>query len=798
MLNKDSQSSNSRDAVASENHPVDLNQGFYLGDWLAEPLKGTIARDKDTIHLEPKVMDVLICLAGAPSDVVLREDLFDQVWGNVVVSEEVLTRCISELRSALGDTSNPRCYIQTLPKRGYRLLKPVQAVIQAPLQPQNPHADDDQAAQLHWFVPVAIALGLALLIPVGMALRTSEPITAVPAAADDNALSLNQTPNEAAQPGEIIQTIAVLPFVNLSGGEDSDYFANGLTADIRNTLMRLSSNELRVVARTSSEVFRGQALDIRRIGRQLDAGLIVEGTVRINNDRVRVTAQLTNAVDGFPIWAERFEHDLEDGLLIQSDIAERIAEQLVPSTPTDRTETTRQANLKAYDYYLLGRHHWNRRTPEALNLADNYFRQALELDPDYALALSGLADSLILKEEYGGDNPIDAVDLAQQLTQRALDLAPELAEAHASVGAIASHKGDSVTAEQAYRKAVGLKPSYSMGRMWLGNLLLRKNAVNEAFEHFSSALKVDPLNPIVQQNHLRALSLMGRYDEASKRVDSYLTESRPDNLLKTWMYTMLHAGKYDELLGFAVRHTFSDEYADYGSQIVMEALIYLQRFDEAKKLYEQLAQTLSGAKRSWYLATLGTALRDHEKLLLAAELMASDSTRENPYYECQNTFVNYWRGLAAHIQGDFAAAAILTGNALNQDTASCMGEPVNKAEILAYQIDSLNRSGNGDQALALAREAIDELQFIIQQGRRGLDIEFAEFAINVAAQKMDRAHTQLDTMQDNNWQYYAKLAHMPLFDGHYDQLHKDLGRNAQQFAMMQSACKDIGMTKFGL
>lgn len=800
-----------------------LNAGFYLGDWVVEPLKGTIDRGGTTKRVEPKVMDVLVCLASEPGEVCRREELLECVWGDVVVSEEVLTRCISELRSALGDTGKTRNYIQTLPKRGYRLLKPVHLLAS---QAENKPAGDDQQASVpqipaddlsghfanssrtnagyknayRWFWPAILLLATAggwLLFsanqPNEIGAEQIKNTADAPWVAPDVAAPPNTPPSVKG-----VNTVAVLPFVNLSGDAETDYFANGITADIRNTLVRLASENLRVVARTSSEVFRGQAIDIRSIGAQLGANLIVEGTVRISDQRVRVTAQLTKTVDGFPVWAERFEHDLSDGLLIQSAIADEIVQQLLPSDDELQSSHQHETNLKAYDYYLLGRHHWNRRTPEALDLADNYFRSALEQDSDYALALSGLADTLILREEYGGSNPDDAVARAKSLVNRALALQPDLGEAHASQGMIASHLGDKAQAEASYRKAVELKPSYSMGRMWLGNLLLRNNNANEAFEHFSEALQFDPLNPIVQQNHLRALSLMGRYEEAAKLARAYFTDTPSDHFLKTWMYAMLDAGRYDELLSFAVRHTFSEDYADYGTELVIEALIMLQRFDEAKKLYEQLSERLGDAKKGFFLATLGTALRDTDKLHRAATLMEGDDSKLNPYANCKDNYVYFWRAIAAHIERDFQTAAQLSELALSENQAECLSHPVRRAEIESYYVDSLNRSGQTDKAMQAASQAQLFLGYAADRGRNGLDVAFSRMSLQIAAGEMAAAQQEMTNMQNQGWQYYAKLAHMPLFDDYRDQLHDTMGHNARQFAMMQNDCKGIGMTKFGL
>ncbi|MEM8499129.1 MAG: winged helix-turn-helix domain-containing protein [Pseudomonadota bacterium] len=800
-----------------------LNAGFYLGNWAVEPLKGTIARSGTTKRVEPKVMDVLVCLASDPGEVCRREELLECVWGDVVVSEEVLTRCISELRSALGDTGKTRNYIQTLPKRGYRLLKPVRFPASHSdnnRTPQDPQVSVSQMlADEHSSYSASSStmstgsrnrfgwLGMATLFlaAVGMWLFVTgnQPNSLKDVQGENTPVSALAASDLAAAQNEQISvsgvnTVAVLPFVNLSGGAETDYFANGITADIRNTLVRLASEKLRVVARTSSEVFRGQAIDIRSIGSQLGANLIVEGTVRISDQRVRVTAQLTKAGDGFPVWAERFEHDLSDGLLIQSAIADEIVQQLLPSDDELQSSHKHEANLKAYDYYLLGRHHWNRRTPEALDLADNYFRSALEQDSDYVLALSGLADTLILREEYGGSNPEDAVARAKALVNRALKLQPDLGEAHASQGMIANHLGDKAQAEASYRKAVELKPNYSMGRMWLGNLLLRNNNTNEAFEHFSEALQFDPLNPIVQQNHLRALSLMGRYEEAAKLARAYFTDTPSDRFLKTWMYAMLDAGRYDELLSFAVRHTFTEDYADYGTELVIKALIMLQRFDEAKKLYEQLSERLGDAKKGFFLAALGTALRDSNKLRRAAMLMEGDDSRLNPYSKCNDNYVYFWRAIAAHIERDFQTAAQLSELALTENLAECLNHPVRRAEIESYYVDSLKRSGQTSKAIEAATRAQQFLSHAVDRGRNGLDIAFSRMSLQIAAGEITAAQQEMNNMQNQDWQYYAKLANMPLFDDYREQLHDTMGHNAQQFAMMQNDCKGIGMTKFGI
>ncbi len=779
-----------------------LAAGFYLGDYLVEPLKGVIGNADGSQRLEPKVMDVLQCLAANAGQVVRREDLLEQVWGDVVVSEEVLTRCISELRSVLGDTGKPRSYIQTLPKRGYRLLTPVRSLENASpeaLSSTSASIPDTAGQAKRWLIPGLVA---AVVLLTTLVLANKPALLDVPG----SATPITPVASSAGQgDGQDLsnsgrRTVAVLPFVNLTDDTESGYFANGLTADIRNTLVRASNDSLKVVARTSSEAFRGQAIDIRTIGAQLSANIIVEGTVRIVGERVRVTAQLTSADDGFPVWADRFEYSLEDSLVLQSEIADRIVEQLLPEQLAAEHVGQRQANLKAYDYYLLGRHRWNMRTPEALEQADAYFRQALELDPNNALALSGLSDALILKEAYGGSNPDNAIQRAQTLVDRALELQPDLAEAHASQGAINRHINDNVSAEAAYRRAIALRPSYSMGRMWLGNVLLEQNRVTEAFEHFQAALDVDPLNQIVRQNHIRALGLMGRYQEVDDLAQRYLQETYSDHFLKMWMFTMLNAGRYDDVLNFAVRNNFSENYAVYSTEIVLSALIALQRYSDAKALYEQIRADLSARERAWLLAMLGEALRDPDQLREASLLLAG-SGRDQPAdskQPCDGGYINFWRAVAAHIEEDYSLAESLLSQALQFSQEACMGKPVVRAEMQAYFAHALRAQGADQQAAQITEAALDNLADIINQGRAGRDITISQLSLAIVAgdeAQIARLLRQLNTL---GWQYYAELAKKPLFDSYLPSMRPQLANNASQFAQLQQRSRNINMAKFGI
>ncbi len=857
------------DKKNSHSDPGDaLWRGFRLAEWAIEPLTSTIKRNGYTLHVEPKVMDVLLCLARNGGEVVTRDQLLRQVWVNLVVTDEVLTRCISELRAALGDTSRERLYIRTVPKRGYSLIMPVTALKEAPdIATEPPASETASSAALHepqpktrpepqlaaqperaapakhaqtetstarWlareiinllksvgqgltrFGVVALAMMFCFIFLLAVVAILANREVTVAGDSDDGAtapdkmgarlaLIFDEKPEAVATAdagtatGSEPLTVAVLPFINLSGDPDSDYFSNGLAEDIRNKLISTPDLGIRVVARTSSEVFRNRAIDIREIGQQLNTQTLVEGTVRISGERVRVTVQVTDADDGFPMWAESFEYTMDDILRIQTEIAEQVVKQLAPTlTPDLIAGQPEQISVKAYDYYTLGRHHWNRGTAESLQKAIGYFRQALRLDDKFALAYSGLADAVILTADYADADRASTAAQATELAEKALALNPELAEAHASQGLIYRVTGDIDAAKKEYLRAVDLNPNYSMARMWLGNVLMDLNDVNAAFKHYQVAVQVDPLHPTVQKNYLRVLFSMGRDEEANKLARQYYAQSKAEVLLKARLYMLLAAGHYDQVLKFAVRHNFSEEYAIYATQAVVEALIYLQRYAEAEALIEQNRKQFSGSQLAWFRAQQAIAVRDADKLLMAAERMEANEADHDHYQGCRSNFVNHWRGLAAGMKQDHARANGFFKASLAQNTDDCMRDLIRRSTFYAYYAQSLANSGQDGLATETLQQAWQELDFAVDHGRQGAEVIFSKAGLLAAGGAYAKAGAQIQTLVDHKWQFYGQLQHQPLFDGLKEKLASANAAIASQYETMRENCKDIKLTKFGV
>ena len=333
--------------------------------------------------------------------------------------------------------------------------------------------------------PVALLLSWLFNITPGGIERTDPlPLTA-------------EAPPEA-PPG----SLAVLPFMNLSDDAENEYFSDGLSEEIRNQLARVPG--LRVAARTSSFSFKGRHEDIREIGRLLNVAVVLEGGVRKQADAVRINLQLVSAVDGFQIWSEQFERKLEDIFRLQDDIAAAVIQRVSPLSGAAAlalpAATTQQ--FDAYNLYLRGRHHFHKRTEAALQRAVGYFKQAIECDANYALAYSGLGDAImLLSSRYYGNMPVDeAVSKALPAAQRALELAPDQAEAHATLGLIRESQGDLAGAGQSLRRALELNPAYTMGLVWYGLVLVGQGNFHEAGQRNREALQRDPLSPIINVN----------------------------------------------------------------------------------------------------------------------------------------------------------------------------------------------------------------------------------------------------------------------------------------------------------
>ena len=362
-----------------------------------------------------------------------------------------------------------------------------------------------RAARSRRLVPVAAALvAAAVLVGAGVILWPK----------------LRGGPSRAGAPdGTEKKSIAVLPFVNMSDDAKNDYFSDGLAEELLNVLAKVPG--LKVAARTSSFHFKGATGNMADIGSQLGVETILEGSVRRAGKRVRITAELINAADGFQLWSETYDRELNDIFAIQEDIAGEVVAALKikllgpgGAAPTPARQAT--TNVEAHDAYLLGQQKMARRTSASLAEAAQSFQKAIDLDPDYALAYVGLSDATQRLGEYANLSSAEVLAKAEPLVGKALTLDDRLGEAYASLAGLETMKGNVPAAEANFRKAIELSPNYSMAYMWYG-LLLRDRDPGKQLEMFRKALELDPLSPVVNVNIASALRAAGRPEEAVER-----------------------------------------------------------------------------------------------------------------------------------------------------------------------------------------------------------------------------------------------------------------------------------------
>lgn len=339
-------------------------------------------------------------------------------------------------------------------------------------------------------------------------------------------------------PGQI-ESMAVLPFVDLSEAQDQGYFSDGVTEELLNRLSRVP--ELQVAGRTSSFAFRNSELGIQEIGQRLHVQAILEGSVRRAGDRLRVTAQLTDVATGYQIWSETYDQESGEIFEIQDGIANAIVSELkLQLSPGDDQPATGTENVRAHDHYLLGLARWHRRTPQDLEKALEYFQLAVEEDPQYARAHAGIAQTYAVLPAYGIVPGPEAVELANTAAATALSIDPQLAEAHAALGQIAQGlEWDLRAAEDAYRRAVEFNPSYATGHQWYAETLILLGRLNEARQEIDRAIQLDPLAPAALHTRAYLLTVEGDYAGADS-IYAALLDRSPDFALG-WMGRLLNA-----------------------------------------------------------------------------------------------------------------------------------------------------------------------------------------------------------------------------------------------------------------
>lgn len=476
--------------------PASQSQTIQFADFDVDLRAGELYRNGRRIKLQERPFTILSILLESAGEVVTREELRQRIWpaDTFVDFDHSLAVAINKIREALGDSAEMPRFIETVGRRGYRFLgtsvrpepTPSLAVEKSAL-PSQPGEQPSPVAR--WNRLAALAIPVTVLVAL-----------VVWAASYLHSRRSRDIPR--------ITSLAVLPLENLSGDPNQDYFSDGMTDELITDLARLPG--VRVISRTSTVHYKRTNKTMPQIARELNVDGVVEGTVVRLGDRVRIRTQLIYAPADQHVWAEAYERDMKDVLALQAGLAQEIARKIRLELTTQQ-----QADLSAFhvvdpeahELYLKGRYFWNKRDSAGLHKSVDYFQQAMTKDPDYAEAYAGLADAYSL---------LGMMPEARAAAQRALDLNPDLAEAHTSLGLIAPFVDwNWAEGKKHFERALALNPNYATAHHWYAEAYLMPTGhVEDALNQLRTAQMLDPLSAVITTDLGKDLYFARRYDEA--------------------------------------------------------------------------------------------------------------------------------------------------------------------------------------------------------------------------------------------------------------------------------------------
>ena len=487
---------------------------------------GEVRKSGMRIKVQQQPMKLLEILLERPGEVVSREELRRRVWTNEAFGDfdQALNIAIAKLRSALDDSADTPRFIETLPKRGYRFIADV-SVVDTDVRTKEPGSSAADLVRSQNKIEQGNEIrkgGLTIVAP------TPKPrigpmgriVVALAIVLSLLAVTLWQFRSRGRAPSSI-RSLAVLPLENLSGDASQGYFADGMTDELITDLSQISA--LRVISRTSVMVYKGARKPLPQIARELNVDAVVEGTVLRSGDDVRITAQLIDASTDKHLWSQSYEGELRDTLALQNRVASAIADQIrINLTPREQAalKNVKVVNPEAYESYLKGRYFWNKRTADGLKVALAYFNQAIEEDPKYAQAYSGIADTYALLGDwqYAVMTPKEAFPKAKAAAIKALELDSTLGEAHNSLAFILDgFDWDLESGGKEFRRAIELNPGYATAHHWYAWHLSLLGQYDEAVAEMRKAENLDPLSLIINADLAELLVLARSYDESIRQ-----------------------------------------------------------------------------------------------------------------------------------------------------------------------------------------------------------------------------------------------------------------------------------------
>ena len=521
---------------------------YRFGVYELDARAGELRKQGRALKVRGRPIDILVILLKQPGDVVTRDELRQQLWpaDTFVDFDHGLNSAMNRLREALGDSAeNPR-FIETLPKRGYRFIAPVSAdavsvaaaasataAVAVPVTagvggPSEPAKSPLEPSRWSLSGPsrlVLLTAAGALVVAVTLALLYIRP---------------------AAPPSSSRMTLAVLPFDNVSNDADQDFFSDGFTDEMIAELGKLDPDHLGVIARTTSRLYKGAQKSVGQIRQELGVDYVLEGSVRRSGSRVRITAQLVQAREMTQLWAESYDRDVSDALVIQSEVAMKIARSLELALKRPKESGTAPSSA-AYELTLRGRAFREQATEEGARKAIEYFQRAIAVDPSYAAAHSGLADCYRLLGAPGWEveQPADLLQKAKAGAERALALDSQSSEAHAVLSMVKlDYDWDQAGSEREVLEAIRLNPSSVQAHQYYSSLLTTMGREEDAIREAQRAKELDPLSAIAGTSLAIRYWYAGRIDEAIAEFRRTL-DANPEFGVAHWGIAQCYRAKGD-------------------------------------------------------------------------------------------------------------------------------------------------------------------------------------------------------------------------------------------------------------
>ncbi len=588
---------------------------------------GELRKQGRKIRLEGQPVHILIYLLENPGELITREQLHRRLWpaDTFVNFEHGLNAAIKRLRRALDDSAdNPR-FVETLPRRGYRFIAPVQSEApgRASSSTVEDQLDEHALAESAPEVTNADVSSPKTAVRRGSRKTLAWTLSGVAVLLLAGGLSLwRQSENRSRS---VIGSLAVLPLESLSADTSQEYFSDGMTDELITELGQIGG--LQVISRTSIMTYKGTHKSLPQIARELNVDVVVEGTVLRSGQQVRITAQLIEAATDKHLWSQSYERDIRDTLAIQKEVARSIAGQIqIALTPREQAvlKNSHRVDPEAYEAYLRGRYFWNKRTAEAFKKAIEYFTEATRRDSTYAPAYTGLADSYALSGdwEYGVLAPQEAYPKAKAAATRALALDDSLGEAHISLAfTLQNFDWDWEDAGSEFRRGIDLSPGYATGHQWYAWYLTAVQRNTEAIDEMKKAESLDPLSMIIGADLAEELLIAHRYDEAIKESQKII---EMDPRFAVAHYELGQAFVQKRLYTEAIAELLKAIESSGGSSTCTSNLAYAYavsgRTDEAVRLLDDLKKRSNhGFSNAPEIALVYVGLNENDQAMASLE-----------------------------------------------------------------------------------------------------------------------------------------------------------------------------------